>query len=336
MSEQNVRLGSIGLGWWGSELATRAVGTGLIEIVSCYARGEEGRERFSAEHGCRAAASLDGFLSDPELEGVLIATSHQSHRTLIEQVAAAGKHIFVEKPLTPNFPDGQASVDAARSAEVILQVGHQRRRTAANRRIKAVIEAGELGSIETIVAHQSIPNGFKMPDEAWRWDPQQSPLGSMTSLGVHKIDTMHYLAGPIKAVTALTRPGREHPIDEATVLALEFESGALGTLTTSFFTPVVNEIAVLGTKAAAYNMDGGTRLLLQQTGEADRGEVALDPIDPVSDQLKEFAEAIRGRATVETDGETGLAVIAVLAAAMESVASGHVVQVSELDQGGVL
>lgn len=330
MSVEKVRLGSLGLGWWGSELADAVKRSGDGELVSCFSRGEEGRRAFAERHGCRAAETLEEFLADDEIEGVLIATSHQSHRQLIEAVAAAGKHIFVEKPLTTTVADGRACVEASEAAGVILQVGHQRRRTAANRRIRSMLDDGELGDIEVITANQSIPNGFKMPPEAWRWSPEQSPLGSMTSLGVHKIDTIHYLAGPVRAVTALTRAGRDHPIDEATVLGLELASGALATLTTSFFTPVVNEITVHGTAAAAHSLDGGTRLLVQKTGQSVREEVALDPVDPVVDQMSEFARAIRGKQQVEVTGAVALAVIAVLEAAVESAATGSLVEVARV------
>ena len=328
MSEQKVRLGSLGLGWWGSELADAAKSSGRAEIVTCFARSEGGRLEFAENHDCRSASSLEEFLSDPEVEGVLIATSHQSHRPLIEQAAVAGKHVFVEKPLTTTVADGRASVAAARDGGGLLQVGHQRRRMAANRRIKSMIESGELGDVETVIAHQSIPNGFRMAKEAWRWDPEQSPLGSMTSLGIHMIDTMHYFVGPIRAVSAFTRAGRSYPIDEATVLALEFESGALGTLTTSFFTPSVNEISVSGTKASAHSMAGGSQLQVQVTGENDRKDVTLEAINAVVDELAEFASAIRGETQVETDGEAGLAAIAVLGAAVESVETGRTVEVS--------
>lgn len=298
----------------------------MAEIVSCFARRQPGRLEFAEKHDCRTAGSLDEFVSDPEIEGVLIATSHRSHRPLIEAAAAAGKHVFVDKPLTTTVADGQAAVAAAREGGVLLQVGHQRRRMAANRRIKTMLESGELGEAETVVAQSSIPNGFRMADEAWRWDPEESPLGSMTSLGIHMIDTMHYFVGAIRAVSAFTRAGRSHPIDEATVLTLAFESGVVGTLTTSFFTPRVNEISVFGTGAAAHSLAGGAGLQVQATGDDHRQDVALEPIDAVADQLAEFAGAIRGETRIETDGEVGLAAIAVLGAAVESASTGRTVE----------
>jgi predicted dehydrogenase len=330
---EKLKLASIGTGWWGSELADAVARTGTAEIVSAWARRAEGRDAFAAKHGARSAGSLEELLADPAVEGVVITTSNQSHREMIELAAAAGKHVFVDKPFTNTVEDGLAAIASTREAGVLLQVGHQRRRTAAKRRIKAMLEAGELGDVETVVTNQSIPNGFKMPETAWRWNPEESPLGSMTSLGVHKIDTINYLVGPVRRVFAFTRPGRFKPIDEATVLTLELESGALATLTTSFFTPVVNDTTVFGTDAAAWSTMGGAKLRIQGRGDPAPVEVELEPIDELADQMAAFAAAIRGETTVEVDGEAGLAVIAVMEAAVESAASGRAVEVDSVRSG---
>ncbi len=332
MSEK-VRLASIGTGRWAGELADAVARSGQAEVVSGWARRPEGREAFGEKFGCRPAGSIEELLSDPEVEGVIITTSHQSHREMIEKAAGAGKHVFVDKPFTNTVEDGLAAIAAARDAGVLLQVGHQRRRTPAKRRIKAMLEAGELGDVETVVTNQSIPNGFKMPETAWRWDPDQSPLGSMTSLGVHKIDTINYLVGPVRRVFAFTRPGRVKPIDEATVLALELESGALATLTTSFFTPVVNDTTVFGTDAAAWSTKGGAKLKIQGRDDPEPVDVELEPIDELADQMAAFAAAVRGEAPIEVDGEAGLAVIAVMEAAVESAESGRAVDVASVMAG---
>jgi len=328
-----VKLASIGTGRWAGELADAVTRSGRAVVVAGWARRSEGREVFADKFGCRPVGSLEELLADPEVEGVIITTSHQSHREMIEQAAAAGKHVFVDKPFTNTVEDGLAAIAAARDAGVLLQVGHQRRRTPAKRRIKAMLDAGELGDVETVVTNQSIPNGFKMPETAWRWDPEQSPLGSMTSLGVHKIDTINYLVGPVRSVFAFTRPGRVKPIDEATVLALELESGALATLTTSFFTPVVNDTTVFGTDAAAWSTEGGAKLRIQSRDDPAPVEVELEPIDPLVDQMSAFAAAIRGETPVEVDGEAGLAVIAVMEAAVESAASRRAVEVASVMAG---
>jgi hypothetical protein len=164
-SHDRVGLGLIGLGWWGGVLTSAARQGGAADMVSCFARSEQAREDFAAKHGVAAASSLEAMLEDPTIEGVLIATSHQSHRPLVEKVAAAGKHVFVEKPLTTTVAEGRACVEAAKAAGVLLQVGHQRRRTAANRRVKEMLDTGELGDVETVIAHQSVPNGLVHAEE---------------------------------------------------------------------------------------------------------------------------------------------------------------------------
>lgn len=168
-----------------------------------------------------------------------------------------------------------------------------------------------------------------MPKQAWRWNADESPLGSMTSLGIHQIDTFHYLAGPISRVAARSRPGRSVTIDEATGLLFEFESGAVGTLVSSFFTPWHIRLSVHGTEGAAYSHDDGARLEYQPRGVRQRGEREVMAIDPVVDQLGEFARVIRSSARPEVGGEEALAVVAVLEAAVQSAEGGGFVEVVE-------
>ena len=326
---ETVKLASVGLGWWGNVLAEAAAETGRAEIASCYARTPETRAEFAAKLGCADVGSFEEILTDDGIDGVVLATSHRSHRPLIEQAAAAGKHVFVEKPLTLTVADAKAAVAAAETAGVILQVGHQRRRMTANRRIKAMIEAGDIGDVEVIETHQSVPNGHKMPAEAWRWTAEESPLGGMTSLGIHKIDTLSYLGGPIKNVHTFTRAGRNVSIDEMTVVNIEFESGALGTLVTSFFTPMMSRVAAVGTAGSAFMEGDGRMLFYQAIDEPMRSQVDIEPNNPIVDQLDEFVRAIQGETEPETDGPVGLEAVSVMAAAVESAATGRTVSVAD-------
>ena len=134
------------------------------------------------------------MLADPAVDGVVIATSHSSHLPLIEEAAAAGKPIFVEKPLTLTRGDAQRAVKATEAAGVALQVGHQRRRSAANRAIRKMIDDGDIGAIQAVETNQSVPNAQKMPGQAWRQIRDESPLGGMTSLGCAQ-DRHHALLG---------------------------------------------------------------------------------------------------------------------------------------------
>jgi predicted dehydrogenase len=315
----SVKVASIGLGWWGKELARGARAAGL-EVASCYSRTEEARNAFATEVGCKPASRLEEVLADPNLDGLLVATPHKTHRLLVEAAARAGKHVFVEKPLALSLEDARACVQAGEAGGIVLQVGFQRRRHPAHREMKRLIEEGSIGDIESLEANHSLPN--RIPEKAWRWDEKQSPLGSLTSLGIHQIENFHYLAGPISRVGALSRHGRSVPIDEATALAFEFASGAVGTLVSSFFTPWRISLALHGTMGAAFADQDGAILSYQPRGENRPAEIPLREVDAVADQLAEFATCVREGKKPEVSGAEGLAVVAVLEAAQRSVTTG--------------
>lgn len=323
----DVGLGIVGLGWWGRVLADGVVAADGVEVVAGYARSADARAAFAADYGCVAPESLDAMLADPRVEGVLVATPHSTHLEILEAAAAAGKAVLMEKPLALTRKEAEAAVDIAARAGIPLQVGHQRRRTAANRAIRKMIDAGDMGLIQMVEANQSIGNALTHADDAWRRNRMESPLGGMTSLGVHKVDTMHYLMGPMRRVVVFTKNQMERPeIDEATVVAIEFESGAVGTLVTSFVVPMISRISLYGTAAAAFNDYDGKSLEVQKMNEG-RVPVTLEPIDPVVDQLVEFGRVVRREAEPETGAAEGLAVVAAMGAMVESSESGCAVDV---------
>jgi predicted dehydrogenase len=147
----------------------------------------------------------------------------------------------------------------------------------------------------------------------------------MTSLGIHQIDNFHYLAGPITRVAAFSRPGTS--LDEATGLLFEFESGAVGTLTSSFFTPWDIRLSLHGTEGAAFARTDGAELDYQVRGEKEPSRQELTPVDPVAEQLAEFARVVAESGRPEVGGEEGLAVVAVLEAAVRSTEEGVVAEV---------
>ena len=324
-----VRLASVGLGWWGNVLAEGATAGGA-EIVGGFARTPVTREAFAAKHGGRAYESYEQILEDPDVDGLLLATPHSTHVDQIVAAAVNGKHVFIEKPFTLDVASGKRAVGAGEQSGTVLQVGHNKRRQPANRRLKELIDGGELGTVMLIETHQSTPNALRFKPDYWRAVRSESPLGGMTSLGVHKIDTMTYLLGPIERVFAFSRPLLDAPpIDHATTLAFEFASGPLGHLGTSFVVPRANRVAVHGSEGMAINRDDGTRFFVQKIDESTATEQPVDVIDTVADELREYVRAIRGEVMPETGGAEGLEVIAVLEAALASSDSGRAESVAD-------
>ena len=331
--ESNVRLASVGLGWWGRVLARAAVAAGA-EIVGGHARTEESRRSFNDELGGRAFGTFEEVLASEDVEGVLIATPHTTHADMVIAAADAGKHVFVDKPFTLDVASGRKAIAATESAGVVLQVGHNRRRQPANRRIKQLIDDGALGSVTMIETFQSTPNALRFQSGYWRANHRESPLGGMTSLGVHMLDTMMYLLGEIESVFAVSKGIIDSPpIDHATALLLEFASGPLGYLGTSFVVPRVTTVTVRGTAASVCNEVDGHRFLWQKIEDQTPIEQPVEVLDTVADQLGEFVRSIRGETSPETGGREGLEVIAVLEAAIASAESGLTQSVAEFRPG---
>lgn len=315
-----VRLGLIGLGNWGGRLARATAGLDGIELTTCFARTETHRRTFAAEHGCHPAGSLDELLAS--VDGVLIATPHSTHVDLVEAAAAAGTHVMVEKPLALTVAEGRRAISAAETAGVLLQVAHYRRRFTPVRRMKAMIEAGELGTVLQVDGHFSKPIGFDRR-RPWRNDPTEAPAGAMTSLGVHTADDLMFLAGPIRRLWALsgsTLPGTD--LDDAGSVLLEFDSGVQGTMRMAMSTPTVATVSVFGTEGAARSEDDGHRLFTTKLPDDVWEERPVDPVDGVAANIAAFAECVRTGRPPETDGLSALRVVAVMEGIVASAAAG--------------
>ena len=313
-----VRVGVVGLGWWGRRLCEGAADSGQLEVVRCFARTESSRNAFAEDLGIRAAASYEEMLADPEVEAVMLATPHSTHADQIALAAQHGKHVFVEKPYTLSVAEGVRAHQAALDGGIIVQVGHNRRRQPVNRRIKQMIDAGELGMVHLLQGSVTVPKD-QVPRQGWRSEPSESPVGGMTALAIHLVDTYRYFAGPISRVSVFSKQlwgaGR---LDDISVVALEFERGPLGYIGTSIVLPRTHVITVMGTSATAWSDEDGEQLYVQGKDETQRRAVDSESLDTIADELAEFGRVIRNGGRPETGAPEALHTIAVLEAVIAS------------------
>ncbi len=194
-----VRVAAVGTGRWGKTLADAAGrGTGL-SIVACTSRSAENRATFAKTYGCRDLPTLDAVLADRDVEAIIITTPHTAHADQVVAAARAGKHVFVDKPFTLTVADARRAAEACRGAGVVLAVGHQRRKQAASRALKRLVDEGAFGRVAQIEGNFSADYGFSstLTTQVWRGDRAEAPGGAMTNLGIHHVDTYQYLLGPI-------------------------------------------------------------------------------------------------------------------------------------------
>lgn len=183
-----------------------------------------------------AYAREKDLLANPEVEAVYIASPVNCHARQIKMAAEAGKHILCEKPLCLNLKQAKAAVDACRKNKVFLQEGYMMKFHGAHAKIRELVEEGRLGKIVYMRAQLSC--WYPKMEGAWRQDPRQGGGGSLVDMATHLYDLMEFFAGPIRRVVAMTgRVVQDYRSEDASTTALEFKSGAQGSVDAFFCIP---------------------------------------------------------------------------------------------------
>src|SRR5262249_39606901 len=189
-------------------------------------------ERFAATHGTTAFASIDALLAHKPLDVVVIGSPSGLHAEHGIAAARRGVHVLVEKPIDVTVARADALIRAADDARVTLGVIFQDRLKPDVRAVKTFLDEGKLGA--PILATASV-KWYRTPEyyraSAWRGRRALDGGGALMNQGVHTVDLLLWLFGPVRRVFARTAT-RLHDIEveDTAVAALEFASGALGTL----------------------------------------------------------------------------------------------------------
>jgi predicted dehydrogenase len=159
------------------------------------------------------------------------------HAAQVIAAAAAGKHVYCEKPFTLTKREAEDAVAAVRKAGVTLALGYNRRFHPEMTKLRDMIRSGELGTILHVEATMTFPNALFINPAHWRADKAETPLGGLMPMGVHAIDGMIDLCGPIDHVFAQSfRRAAPIDADDTTSILLRMKegmSGYLGTMTTT-------------------------------------------------------------------------------------------------------
>ena len=331
MVEMPLRVACIGMGWWSDVLADAIVRSGKLKIVACYTRSVDKRAAFAAKYGCRDASSYEEILADPAIEAIINPTPNDAHLSTTSAAAAAGKHVFLDKPIANTVSEGRAITQACAKAGVLLGLGYQRRREVQFRWIRHQIDQGTFGQLVNAEANISRDRLGKIDLSSWRYQAAGMPGGVMLQIGIHYADVLEYLLGPIKAVSGrlvqLVLPG-DNP--DVASLIFEHESGALSTLNASYASASEHYLMnIYGKEATAYyDTHNGLRLLKRSTDCPVA--IACDANDTIVEQLEEFAGAVRGRGRPEVGGEYATTSLAVIRAGIVSAREGRRVVVAEM------
>jgi len=335
MSSKPVRIASLGIGWWSDVLADAVQRTGgKLELAACFTRSEDKRAAFAEKYNCRAAASFEEILADDDIDGIINTTPNHAHLETTAAAARAGKHIFLDKPIANRIDEAREITQICRDAGVVLAVGYQRRRENHFRWIHERISNGDFGTTVQAEANISRDRLGKFEAGHWRYTAAGMPGGVMLQIGLHYVDVLMMLFGPVKLVSGmasqLVLPGDNPDVGS---LLMRHQSGAISTLSTSYASASEYYVMNIYGKemSAYYNLFDGLRFL--RRGEARQETVALDKNDTLADELTEWAAAISGNGVPEVGGEGATESLAVVKAGILSVKQGRHVEVAEILAG---
>ena len=225
------RLAIAGFGLIGRQHAKAIADSETAELTAVIDPSEAGRQA-GADAGAQVFDDLEQFFQAGGADGILLATPNTMHVEQGLQCVERGVPVLIEKPIATHSGDAWALVARAEELGVPLMVGHHRRHSPLIQTAKAMIEDGQIGDIRAV---QSIcwlykPEGYF--DEAeWRKKPGAGPI---TVNLVHDVDLLRYLCGDVKTVRAVACPSsRGYENEDVASALLEFESGAIGTISVS-------------------------------------------------------------------------------------------------------
>jgi len=326
-----VRVGVVGFGYWGPNLVRNLDRLGDAELVCACDLNEGNLGKLAALYPyVETTTDLDAMLGRADIDAVVVATSAPSHFAIASKVLAAGKHCFVEKPLTLTSADAEALVKLADEQGVTLMTGHLMVYHSAINWIRDYIASGELGDVLYLYL-QRLNLGKVRTEENAFW-----------SLAPHDVSIALYLLGENPDRVSASGAAYVTPGVHDTVFAnLHFPSGKMANIHVSWLDPhKTRKLTVVGTKKMLVfdDMEATEKIWIYDKGlGAPEGALGwgedltlrfgditvpfLKMAEPLGIEVQHFLDCCRSGDVPRSDGRAGLAVVRVLEAVDESMAA---------------
>ncbi len=330
LAERPVRLAIIGTGGMGSAHAMGIKDDPDVDLAWVVDLDLPRAEELAAATGASATASMEDALSDPEVDAVLIALPTSLHRMATEAAAAAGKHVFCEKPIARTTEDGEAMVAACGAAGVTLMIGHVVRFFPEYARIKEIVDSGELGRIAVVRASRTNPPVQER--SPWFADVEKNG-GVVLDLMVHELDTLCWLFGDVERLFAhgLTYTPIQPKRDYAAA-SLRFRSGVIAHVESSWaHSNHRTSIEVAGQHGLiTFDSERAASIVLERNvamtdSLARPARVYSRPgvAGPHLRELRHFVDCLRTGQPVLIDGHDGVRAITLANAVLDSMRTGQ-------------
>ena len=332
---RKVRAALVGAGRMAQTHAKALVAVPELGLIAVCDPVAENAARLAQTLGV-AVKTLEDTLADPEVDAVIITAPTPTHAALIQRVAKAGKHIFVEKPLSATLAEAEDVVQVVQQTQVQCQVGFQRRFDPAYVEVKRALTAGELGQL---LSFRGVSR-----------DPAPPPLeflktsgGLMLDLGIHDLDTMRFLVGEVVEVYAVGSVQKmpelaQYGLFDSAVATVRFENGALGTLELGLHTVYGYEIRadILGERGRLQLEMTSPLHLTRYTAEGaiKRGPQNFEErfLEAYAAELRAFATCLLENRPVSPNAEDAAKTLKLALAAQYALTNNQTVQVATFSE----
>jgi predicted dehydrogenase len=332
-----VRIARVGTGRWASALALEIAQTDGAELVGCCDLDRERARRFATEFGVNLFDDLDSVAAEPGVDAGVACVPNAAHREVACALAAAGKHVFVPRPVANLVRRAKDIIEAAKGANVVLFVDHS---SSFSPDMDAMYEAAQSGATGKLFGGHAFRSANwerteGVPD--WHFSPRQCPGGPATLLGVPAAATLiRFLGDPVGVRGSVAAGLVQSRVPNVTTFLIEHESGAHSTLVSSGVSAVPNDHYYF------YGMSGvimygpttsraGPRAILAEGGSRILRELA--PAGPARRGMRMFVDQVLEGTEPLATAALALTALATVEAGLKSVAENRRVTVSEVLAG---
>ena len=344
MNPSLVNIGIVGLGRWARVLTNAAKQSKKLKIIAGHSRSVENRQSFLEEFNIKTYDTIEEMLSNPNIEGVIITVPNEQHYPVAEKIAAAGKHVYTEKPISNTLEDGLRMERLQQKHDIVMVVGHSARLLKGVTIIKKFIDSEEIGRLCFVESNFSNERALTLSPDTWRWYRKRAPGGPLSQLAIHQFNILHYLGGEIDSVSSiaskLSPVGAE--VDDQSMTTIKFKNGALGYVGSSWTSPGIFSVRAFCQNGLIHheldfsswdnpdNLHKSSSLYIQRgiDGFGLKEELSIPPGNMFLDELEIFAAACRSKKIDQLTAHDGNVAVAVVMAALKSIdESGRLISV---------
>lgn len=324
-----IRIGIIGLGWWGKQIVTCLADSPRYKVVAGCDIDHNNVAPFAAAKGFDLVVDYRDLIKRTDIDAVAVVTPHLLHEEMAVAALQAGKQLFCEKPLGLTKASAERILAASAKAGGVLGIGHERRYEPAMEEMRRLFESGALGHILLMDANVSHSNFRKMDPSNWRRDPRHAPAGAWTALGIHLGDMFVSLGGRPTRIAARTASQIfPSPFEDFVSAEIDFSGGARGRITCLSTPPFYGRFTLIGDQGWVEVQEGGNvdkgipSSFIHCGPDGSRETRNYHDVNTVRLNFEAWADAVEGRAPYRFTTEQLLANIEILDAVTRSAADG--------------